>query len=106
MALFHFFTKLNVNEGIKAFEQNPNAILLDVRTEEEYAEGHIKNSKNIPLQTIENVTGEIPDKSTLLYVYCRSGVRSAKAVNALKKLGYTNAIDIGGILSYNGEIVR
>jgi rhodanese-related sulfurtransferase len=106
MGLFHFFTKLNINDGVKAFRNNPNAVLLDVRTIEEYTQGHIEGSKNIPLQTIERVQSEIPEKSTLLYVYCRSGVRSAKATELLQKAGYTNVIDIGGIIHYKGEIVK
>lgn len=103
MGLFHFFTKLNINTGVQAFRQNPNAVLLDVRTEAEYAEGRIEGSINVPLQTLEKIQEKVADKNVLLYVHCRSGARSAKAVTLLKKMGYVNAIDIGGILGYSEE---
>ena len=85
MGVFNIFSKLNINEGVKKFRQTPNAILLDVRTEEEYSETHIDGSTNLPLQKIEMATSIISDKNKPLFVYCRSGVRSAKAVAVLKK---------------------
>ena len=103
MGVFNIFSKLNINEGVKKFRQTPNAILLDVRTEEEYSETHIGGSTNLPLQKIEMATSIITDKNKPLFVYCRSGVRSAKAVEILKKMGYTNVNDIGGILDYREE---
>lgn len=106
MGVFNIFSKLNINEGVKKFRQTPNAILLDVRTEEEYSETHIEGSTNLPLQKIEMVTSIISDKKKPLFVYCRSGVRSAKAVAILKKMEYTNVKDIGGILDYKDEIVK
>lgn len=104
MGVFNIFSKLNINEGVKKFRQTPNAILLDVRTEEEYSETHIDGSTNLPLQKIEMATSIITDKNKPLFVYCRSGVRSAKAVAILKKMGYTNVNDIGGILDYKEEL--
>ena len=97
---------MDINEGIKAFRKAEKAVLLDVRREEEFASGYIAGAINIPLQEIEYITDVVVGKNTLLYVYCRSGVRSAQAVNALRYMGYTNAVDIGGILQYKGEIVR
>ena len=103
MGVFNIFSKLNINDGVKKFRQTPNAILLDVRTEEEYSETHIEGSTNLPLQKIEMATSIITDKNKPLFVYCRSGVRSAKAVEILKRMGYTNVNDIGGILDYKEE---
>ena len=97
---------MDINEGIKAFKKAEKAVLLDVRREEEFASGYIAGAINIPLQEIEDITDVVVGKNTLLYVYCRSGVRSAQAVNALRYMGYTNVVDIGGILQYKGEIVR
>ena len=105
MSFFDFFHKPNINDGVSAFRENPNAVLLDVRTNEEYADGHIEGSKNLPLQEIESVASVITDKTTPLFVYCRSGARSARAVAILKNKGYTDVTDIGGILSYKGEVV-
>ena len=103
MFMYRSISKMNINDGVKAFRQNKNAVLLDVRTKEEYAERHIDGSINLPLQVIESIPSLIDDKYTTLYVYCRSGARSAQAVTILKRLGYSNAIDIGGILSYKEE---
>jgi len=97
---------LNINDGIIEYSKTQRAILLDVRTEEEYKEGHIDGSVNIPLQIINKVLNEYPDKSTAIYVHCRSGVRSLQAAKYLESMGYKNIIDIGGILSYSGKIIK
>ena len=82
-----------------------NYIILDVRTEEEYKQGRIKNSILIPDYEIENVLNKVPDKDTYIFVYCRSGSRSKKATLKLNDMGYKNVYDAGGIISYKGEIV-
>lgn len=105
MGIFNIFNKPNINDGVKAFKETPNAVLLDVRTEEEYKETHIDGSTNLPLQKIKYVTSLISDKSKPLFVHCRSGARSAQAVSILKKMGYTNVKDIGGMLDYKDEII-
>ncbi len=73
------------------------AKLYDVRTPEEYADGHFHGALNLPLQTIQ--AGTYPDvkKDTKLYVYCRSGNRSGQATDLLKKAGFTNITDLGGL---------
>ena len=74
------------------------AIIIDVRTIEEYNEKHIKGAINIPLDEIEyNIKSEIPSLDTKIIVYCRSGNRSNMARNTLLKIGYTNVYDLGGI---------
>ena len=89
MGIFNIFNKPNINEGVKNFRKTPNAILLDVRTEEEYREAHIEGSTNLPLQEIETATSLITDKDKPLFVHCRSGVRSAQAVSSAFSLGST-----------------
>lgn len=73
------------------------AKLYDVRTAEEYAEGHFAPAENLPLQDIEQ--GKLPavDKSTMLYVYCRTGSRSAQAAAKLRDAGFTQITDLGGL---------
>lgn len=90
----------DINSALKEFRSTPNAVLLDVRTPEEYKSGHIPGSVNIPLQTINNVDF---DKTTHIFVYCLSGARSRRATLYLNKVGYANAKNIGGIAAYNGE---
>lgn len=83
-----------------------DALLVDVRTEEEYAAGHIPGAVNLPLETIgEGDIPLLPDKEGEILVYCRSGRRSQKAAGKLAGLGYTGIVEIGGILDWEGETV-
>lgn len=103
------FDRRNVSEidrGVEQFSNTPGAILLDVRRPEEYREGHIPGSFNLPLQEIEQAGAVIERKDRPLFVYCRSGVRSAKAVQALQSMGYSAVVDLGGIIHYHGELAR
>ena len=106
MGLFSFLQTKDINSGVRSFLSTEGAVLLDVRTPEEYAEGHIVGSKNIPLQSIEKTESVITEKSTPLFVHCGSGARSAQATSILKRMGYTNIEDIGGIMSYRGKVVK
>lgn len=105
MGFFSFLQSKDINVGVQDYLSTDGAVLLDVRTTEEYAEGHIEKSINMPLQNIEQATDLIKDKSSPLFVYCQSGGRSAQAAGFLKKMGYTNVNDIGGIMSYRGKVV-
>ena len=88
-------------------ESNPDILLLDVRTPEEYAAGYIAGSVLIPYDQIEARAGELPaDKSTPIIVYCRSGRRSAIAAEVLAELGYTEIYDLGGIQDWPYDIVK
>jgi phage shock protein E len=72
------------------------ALLLDVRTVEEFTAGHLTNAVNIPLDQIkEAVPRRLPDKGKVLLLHCRSGRRSGIAEQQLRSLGYTNAFNIG-----------
>lgn len=95
--------EIDINKGVKQYQQTPNAKLIDVRGADEFAEGHIDEAINIPLDQIDRISEEVSDKETPLFVYCRSGRRSDMAVEQLKDFGYTNAQNIGGILDYNPE---
>ena len=82
-------------------------IVVDVRSLEEYNEGHIPNAISIPLETIENeAEAKLKNKDALILVYCRSGRRSREAALKLIEKGYTNVIDFGGIKDWNGEVVK
>jgi len=78
---------------------NNGAILVDVRTEEEYNEKHIGGSLLLTLDTIneETASAVISDKEAEIIVYCKSGKRSAEAKNLLEDLGYTNVYDLGSM---------
>lgn len=82
-------------------------IVVDVRSLEEYNEGHIPNAISVPLETIENeAETKLKNKDDLILVYCRSGRRSREAALKLIEKGYTNVIDFGGIQDWNGEVVK
>ncbi|MFK3587932.1 rhodanese-like domain-containing protein [Lactobacillus sp. 23-2] len=93
----------DINAGVEEYQKTPNAKLIDVREEDEYAAGHIPASINIPLSKIESAQGEITDLDTPLFVYCRSGNRSGQAVAWLKQAGYSKVKNIGGIANYSGK---
>lgn len=90
-------TKANLTFASIQKDIENGAQLLDVRTPEEYDEGHFTESTLLPLQVIES--GKMPEvnKDTKLYVYCRSGNRSADATKMLKNAGYTDVVDLGGL---------
>lgn len=71
--------------------------LLDVRTPEEYGERHIQKAINLPLDDIEQGARPSVDKNAPVYVYCRSGNRSAQAKQILDNAGFTNVVDLGSI---------
>ena len=104
MGLFDFFKQADINQGVKEYMATPGAVLLDVRTSEEYRGGHIPGSKNIPLQTIDKVASVAENKDTVLFVYCYSGARSRQAAGLLQRMGYRNVNNIGGIAAYAGNV--
>jgi rhodanese-related sulfurtransferase len=76
------------------------AQLLDVRTRDEFAAGHIAGAKNIPVQELEQRLGELGAKDAPLVVYCRSGRRSATAKRLLEAAGWTKVHDAGAMSSW------
>ena len=88
-------------------EKTNDAIVVDVRRPDEYAEGHIENAINIPNERIiDTPPVELSDMDKLILVYCRSGRRSKEASQKLANMGYTNINEFGGILEWPYEIVK
>ena len=106
MSIFDFFKQPDINKGLKEYAETENAVLLDVRTPREYREGHIPESINIPLQTIDKVTSIAENKDAALFVYCYSGARSRQATVMLQHMGYTKVQNLGGITAYQGKVER
>ena len=91
-------TSQNITCAEKEELMNEGAVLIDVRSASEYAEGHLDNSINLTVDTIGvNIEKLVSDKNTKIIVYCRSGNRSATAANTLINLGYTNVYDLGAM---------
>lgn len=100
------FRQISMEQAVIMMAEEENYIILDVRTESEFASGHIPGAILIPNETIgtEEIV-QLPDKDQLILVYCRSGNRSKQAADKLARLGYTNIVEFGGINSWPGEIV-
>lgn len=106
MGFFDFLKHADINQLLEEYDNTPQAILLDVRTRQEYNEGHIPCSENLPLQSIDEILRIASRKDTPLFVYCHSGARSSHAASALREMGYTHVKNIGGICSYLGKVER
>lgn len=89
----------------KAMMDREEVIVVDVRTEEEYAEGHLPSARNLPLDEI-NKANALLDKDAKVIVYCRSGARSAQAAQLLSEAGFTSVYDMGGIIDWPYEVVQ
>ena len=101
------YRTISMDEAIDVMKTEKDYIILDVRTPEEYAEGHIPNALNVANEVIGyDEIPKLPNKDQLILVYCRSGRRSKEAARKLATLGYTNIVEFGGIIDWPGEIVR
>ena len=100
------YTQITMEEAADRIGIECGFILLDVRTPEEYEAGHIPGAINIPNEIIgTDEIPRLPQKDQRIYVYCRSGNRSKQASEKLVALGYTDIVEIGGIIDWTGEIV-
>lgn len=86
----------------EAAENKSGALIIDVRTPEEYARGHIASSQLIPIDDLpQKIADVVPDKNALVYVYCFSGSRSAPAVQLMLRTGYKNVYHMpSGLLAW------
>lgn len=92
----------------EAFRNSENAVILDVRTAEEFANGYIKDAILIDVQDPQNFTEKVSelDKTKDYYVYCRSGKRSLLACQVMQSMGFSNLTNLeGGILSWDEEVI-
>ena len=95
------YHKISQQRAKEIMDSGEPYILVDVRTKEEYDEGHIQGAVLIPVDEIaDRAQTELPDKEALILVYCRAGVRSKAAAEILVELGYSNVQDIGGIVDW------
>lgn len=101
--LLNLWNRRDINQGVQQWKSTKGAVLLDVRTKEEYREFHIPGSLNLPLDRLHTISGSIPEQTTPIFVCCLSGGRSARAAAYLKQSGYSQVQDIGGISAYGGE---
>ena len=87
---------ITIKEMLEILKTNSNAVLLDVRSSQEYIEGHIRGSINIPGYDIEKQAKNKLNKDSIIIVYCSAGIRSKRAIQILEKLGYENLYNVEG----------
>ena len=99
------YVNITAEEAKQIMDSEEGYIILDVRTQEEYDEGHIPGAIVISHEEIAEKAEEVlTDKDQLILVYCRSGRRSKIAAEALAELGYTNIKEFGGIIDWPYEV--
>ncbi len=101
----NLFSRKSIVDWVEEARLN-GGLLIDVRTPEEYRSGHIPGSVNLPLNHITLIESVASGQSVPIYVYCLSGGRSARACSLLSRMGYKKIQNIGGILSWRGEIEK
>ena len=98
------YTQITPQQAKQIMDTEQNYVILDTRTPEEYAQGHIPGAIVISHEEIlQQAEAVLPDKDQLILVYCRSGRRSKLAAADLVSLGYTNVKEFGGILDWPYE---
>jgi rhodanese-related sulfurtransferase len=103
----NMYKQITMAEAKEIMSTEEEFIILDVRTQEEYADGHIPGAICVPNETIGTEPPvELPDKEKKILVYCRSGNRSRQAAAKLAAMGYSNIVEFGGIMDWNGEIEK
>lgn len=100
------YRQITQEEAMAMMESESDYIILDVRRQDEFAQGHIPGAICVPNENIgDSDIPELPDKNQLIMVYCRSGRRSKQAAQKLTDMGYTNIVEFGGIITWTGETV-
>ena len=99
------YQQITQEEARKMMDEH-DVLILDVREQDEYDSGHIPEAVLLPVGTINEDTAAaaIPEKDSMVLVYCRSGNRSKKAAAALAELGYTAIYEFGGITTWPYEV--
>ena len=100
------FTQISQETAKEMMARDDGHIIVDVRRQDEFDEGHIPSAILIPNESIDTAQpAELPDLDQIILVYCRSGNRSKQAAQKLTDMGYTNVYEFGGIIDWTGEVV-
>lgn len=94
------YQQITAEKAKEIMDSGEDIVILDVRTQEEYESGHIKEAICLPNETISEEPENLPDKTRKILVYCRSGRRSKEAAQKLADMGYENVLEFGGILDW------
>jgi len=99
--------QLSQQEAYERLSKDKNIPLVDVRSVEEFVEdGHVEGSINLPLDDLAEMFPQtFTDKNATIYIICYSGARAASAVNYLRREGYKNVFNVGGVMTWPSELV-
>lgn len=98
MAVFKMLAKPSADEKATARQKaRDGALVLDVRSADEYAGGHFQDALNIPVQELDGRVKELGDTGRSIVVYCAAGVRAARAKSILQKAGFQDVVNAGGL---------
>ena len=101
------YTQISQDKAKEMMAEDDGHIIVDVRREDEYAEGHIPGAILIPNESIvDTPPKELPDFDQIILIYCRSGRRSKEAAQKLADMGYTHIYEFGGIITWTGDIEK
>ncbi len=101
------YKQISQDEAKEMMEKDDGHVIVDVRRQDEYDEGHIPGAILIPNESIEDTPpAELPDPDRIILVYCRSGRRSKEASQKLADMGYSQVYEFGGIIDWTGEVVK
>lgn len=101
------YKQITQEEAKEMMAKDDGHIIVDVRRQDEYDEGHIPDAVLIPNESItDKQPDELPNLNQIILVYCRSGRRSKEASQKLADIGYTKVYEFGGINTWTGEIVK
>ena len=109
MGYYEELPELDINDGLDDMKIFRNSVLVDVRTPEEYSEGHVPGAINIEAKLCgranqKYIESILTDKAAHVYTYCQSGARSGMAAAFLRQMGYSRAENIGGFEGYTGIV--
>jgi rhodanese-related sulfurtransferase len=100
------YQRITAEAAYRMMQETNNFILLDVRTASEFRGRHIAGAILIPVNELERrAAAELPDKDTVIFIYCRAGVRASNAARTLAGMGYTQLFNIGGIIDWPYETI-
>ena len=99
------YKSLTQPEAVKMMAEKPDAIILDVRTNDEFVKKHIPNAKSVPLEEFQNGNfSALPDKNATILIYCWTGRRAQDSAQILVNNGYKNVYEFGGMVNWSGPV--
>lgn len=106
MGFFDLLTRGSIDDDVARARTTENSVIIDVRTPQEFKQGHIEGAKNVPLDRLGDLPKTAPKTDAPLFVYCQSGARSSRACRQMEAMGYSDVTDMGGIMQWSGPIVK